>query len=258
MKRAEIEAQRSYRVTKSNEMIQRARYDLTITELKVLAFIISKIKPSDTELQEYKFSISEFCQVCGIVERSGKNNARIKHVLKGLRDKSFWVLDENGNEVLVGWLQKARIYKKSGRIAVKLDDDMQRFVLGLFENFTQYELISTLPMRSAYSFRLYELLKSYAYQGGHTFSVDDLKSKLAADHFANYKDFRRRSLEVAVREINLYTDIEVSWRPETFGRKVTHIVFEIRQRDAWGRLEAAERANEQLDGQMSIFDFLEQ
>lgn len=258
MNRAELERQRTYRVTKSNEMIQRARYDLTITELKVLAFIISKIKPTDTELQEYKFSVQDFCQVCGIDDENGKNYRRIKAILKALRDKSFWVLDENGNEVLVGWLQKARIYKKSGRIAVKLDDDMQRFVLGLFANFTQYELISTLPMRSAYSFRLYEILKSYAYQGGHTFAVDDLKSKLSAQHFTNYKDFRRRVLEVAVREINLYTDIEVSWQPETFGRKVIQVIFEIRQRDAWGRLEAANRATDVLDGQLSLFDFLEE
>lgn len=258
MKRAEIQKQRAYRVTKSNEMIQRARHDLNLVELKTLAFIISKIKPSDTELQEYKFSVHEYCQVCGIDETNGKNYIRIKSILKGLRDKSFWCVDENGNEVLIGWLQKARVYKKSGRVAVKLDDDMQRFLLGLFENFTSYELISTLPMRSAYSFRLYELLKSYAYQGGHTFNTDDLKIKLAAEHYKNFKDFRRFVLEIATREINLYTDIEVSWEPETFGRKVIEVIFTITQRDAWGRLEASTRAEEQLDGQMSIFDFLEE
>lgn len=258
MKREEIEKNRTYKVTKSNEMIQRARYDLNITELKLLAFIISRIKPTDTELQEYKFSIHDFCQVCGVDYKNGKNYIRIKAILKGLRDKSFWVKDPDGHEVLVGWLQKARIYKGSGKIEVKLDEDMQRFVLGLFENFTQYELISTLPMKSAYSFRLYELLKSYAYQGGHTFYVDELKKTIAAEHFQNFKDFRRRVLETAVREINTYTDIEIQWEPETFGRKVEKIIFHITQRDAWGRLEASTRAEEQLDGQMSIFDFLEE
>lgn len=254
----QITQQRSYLVVKANEIIQKARYDLNITELKILAFVISKVKPTDTELQSYKFSVNEFCQVCGIDEGNGKNYRHIKDVLQKLRNKSFWVRDENGAEVLVGWLQTARIYKGSGMITVKLDEAMRKYVIGLFSDFTQYELLSTLPMKSAYSFRMYELLKSYAYQKEHTFKIDDLKKQLAAECYVNFKDFRRFVLEIATREINKYTDLEVSWEPETFGRKVVEITFEIRQRDAWGRLEAADRANEQLDGQMTMFDYLEQ
>ena len=69
----EISKQRSYTVVKSNEIIQKARYDLSVTELKLLAYIISKIKPTDTELQEYSFSVKDFCQVCGIDYTNGYN-----------------------------------------------------------------------------------------------------------------------------------------------------------------------------------------
>lgn len=253
-RKAEIEQQRGYPVIKANEMIQKARYDLSITELKTLAFIISKIKPTDTKLREYSFPVKDYCQICGIDFRNGGNYKRIKAVLKGLRDKSFWVTDENGHEVLVGWLQKARINKGSGRITVKLDEDMHKYVIGLFENFTQYELLSTLPMKSAYSFRIYELLKSYAYTGAHTFDIDDLKKKLAAEHYKNFKDFRRFVIETATKEINLYTDLEISWEPVKFGNKVIQVTFHIKQRDTWGRYLAAQRATDQIEGQISIFD----
>ena len=256
-RKADIQQQRNYVVVKSNEMIQRARYDLNATELKTLAFIISKIKPTDTELQEYTFPIREFGQVCGIDYTSGKNYKRIKATLKGLRDKSFWIKDENGHETLVGWLQKARINKGSGKITVRLDEDMQKYVLGLFDNFTQYELLSTLPMKSAYSFRMYEILKSYSFAGGHTFNTDELKRQLAAEHYTNFKDFRTKVIEVAVKEINLYTDIEVSWEPITYGRKVIEVKFTIKQRDSWGRYMAATNATKELDGQLDIFDFLD-
>lgn len=251
----EIRLQRSYPVVKANEIIQKARYDLSITELKLLAFVFSKIKPTDAQLQEYSFSVKEFCQVCGIDFESGKNYQRVKATLKGLRDKSFWVTDENGCEVTVGWLQKARINKGSGRITVKLDEDMQKYVLGLFSNYTQYELLSTLPMKSAYSFRIYELLKSYSFTGAHTFEIDDLKKQLYAEHYLNFKDFRRKVIEIAVKEINTYTDLETSWEPVKFGNKVTQVTFHIKQRDTWGRYKAAERANDQIEGQMSIFDY---
>ena len=255
----EITQQRSYKVVKANEIIQRARYDLNITELKLLAFIISKIKPGDDKLQTYSFPVKDFCQVCGLDYTSGKNYERIKVLLKGLRDKSFWMMDEQGREVLVGWLNKARINKGSGIITVRLDDDMQEYVLGLFENYTQYELLSTLPMKSAYSFRIYELLKSYAFTKTHTFDVADLKKQLGAEHYTNFKDFRRFVIEKAVTEINLYTDLEVSWEPINYGRKVVEVKFTIRQRDTWGQAEALNRANgaieKQVPGQLNIYDY---
>ena len=254
----ETERQRGFLVVKANELVQKARYDLNIRELKILAFIFSKVKPTDAELQEYTFSVRDFCTVCGIEERSGMNYANIKASLKGLRDKSFWVTDENGHDVLIGWLSKARINRGNGKIAVKLDEDMQKFVIGLFQNYTQYELLSTLPMKSAYSFRIYELLKSYAFTGSHTFEVEELKRMLTAEHFQNFKDFRRRVIEIAVREINLYTDILTSWEPITYGRKVTHIKFRIMKRSSWGRYLTAQNANAALDGQMSIFDYMDE
>ena len=258
-RKLEITTQRNYKVVKANEIIQKARYDLNIVELKMLAYIISKIKPTDKELKEYAFSIKDFCQVCGIDYLSGGNYERIKKQLKGLRDKSFWVMEEDGKEVLVGWLQKARVSKGSGIIKVKLDEDMHKYLIGLIDNRTQYEFLSTLPMKSEYSFRIYELLKSYAFTGGHTFKTDDLKRQLMAEHYKNFKDFRRFVIETAIKEINLYTDLEVSWEPEYYGRKVEKVIFHIRQRDAWGQVEALNRASaaieEQLPGQMSIFDY---
>lgn len=254
--RKHITEQRSYLVVKANEIVQKARYDLNIAELKALAYIFSKIKPTDTQLQEYSFSIKEYCQVCGIDYKNGGNYQYIKNTIKALRDKSFWVLDEKGNEVLIGWLQKARINKGSGRIYVKLDEDLHKYVIGLFNNYTQYELLSTLPMKSSYSFRIYELLKSYSFHKIHTFDIDELKKQLAATNYTNFKDFRRYVLEVATREINLYTDIEVSWIPIYKGRKVIQVTFDIKQRDTWGKYITMQRAKQELNKQMTVFDLL--
>lgn len=251
----EISKQRSYSVVKSNEIIQKARYDLTISELKTLAYIFSKIKPNDKEIQDYTFSVKEYCQVCGIDYKNGNNYINIKKNLKSLRDKSFWLIDEKGNEVLVGWLSKARINKGSGKITVRLDDDIQKYVIGLFDNYTQYELLSTLPMKSNYSFRIYELLKSYAFTKHHTFDIDELKTMLSATNYVNFKDFRKYVLEVATKEINLYTDIEISWQPIKNGKKVVQVYFNIKQRDTWSRYEASIAASEQIEGQISIFDY---
>lgn len=251
----DIQLQRDYQVVKANEIIQKARYDLSTTELKIFAFVVSKIKPADTIGQEYSVTIKEFCQVCGLDYRNGGNYQFIKKTIKGLRDKSFWLTDENGVETTVGWLQKARINKGSGRITVCFDEDIQKYVIGLFENFTQYSLLSILPMRSSYSIRMFELLKSYAFTKVHIFDVEQLKRNLGAEHYTNFKDFRKKVLEVSVKEINTNTDIEVSWEPIMKGRKVVEIKFYIRTLDVLERLQTSYNAIDQIEGQISMFDY---
>ena len=252
----ELTQERDYKVVKGNEIIQKARYDLNITELKAFAFILSKVKPTDEKGQYYDFCIKEYCQVVGIDYKNGGNYKQIKQTLQNLRDKSFWMTNENGEEVVVGWLEKAKLHKGSGKIKVRLDEDIQKYVIGLFDNFTQYSLISTLPMKSSYSFRLFELLKSYAFQKQHTFDIDDLKIKLSATHYSNFKDFRKKVIEIAVKEINEYTEIETTWEPIYKGRKVESVLFNIKQRDTWERIKANYRASEQLEGQTNIYDYL--
>lgn len=248
-----ISTRRSYKIVKANEIIQKARYELNLAELKTLAYIFSMIKPNDSINQIYTFSINDYCKVCGIDSTGGRCYADIKQSLKNLRDKSFFLMKEDGTETTVGWLDKVWINKGSGKIKVRFDETLEQYIIGLLENYTQYELLSTLPMRSQYSFRMYELLKSYAFTKRHTFDTDELKRLLAAEKYVNFKDFRKKVIEIAVKEINLYTDIEVNWEPVFKGRRVIQVNFDIEQRDAWGRLASSNRAAKELDGQMSMF-----
>lgn len=252
----EILKQRDYKIVKANEIIQRARIDLSILELKTFAYILSKVKPTDVQGQKYTFSIQEYCKVCDIDDKNGKNYENIKKAIKSLRDKSFWLVDEDGKETTVGWLSKAQIDKRSGKVSVKLDEDIQKYIIGWFERYTQYSLCQVLPMQSQYSFLLFELLKSYANLKQFTFNLDDLKSRVGATHYKDYRDFKKRVLDIATREINLYTDLEISWEPIRKGRKIIEIKFYIAERDKnWGNFRMKNK--NQIQGQISIFDLPE-
>ena len=256
--RLEIIQARNYKVVKGNDIIQKARYDLGLAEIKAFSFIISKIKPADAAFSEYSFTINEYCKVLGIKTNSGKNIQNVKRSLKSLVDKSFYLTLENGTETTISWLNKVWIDKGSGKIRVRLDEDLQKYVTGLYTNYTQYELLCTLPMRSTYSIRIYELLKSYAFTKHHSFEVEQLKKTLGCEHYTRFPDFRRKVIEVAVKEINQYTDLEVSWQPITKGKKVIEVDFSIKQRDTLAMYFAAQRATEELDGQMRIEEFLDE
>ena len=224
----EIAIERDYKVVKANEIIQRAQSDLGLLEQKTFCYAVSKVKPDDVAGTEYTFTINEYCDICGINRNDGRTIENVKSALKRLRDKSFYLLDEKGDYVLIGWLDKARISPKSGKIKIKFDEDMQKYLTGLYNNYTQYSLLCVLPMKSAYSIRLYELLKSYAGLHRKDFELEDLQRKIASA-YKRFPDFRRKVLEIAVKEINLYTDIEVSWQPINKGRKVVKVHFDIKR-----------------------------
>lgn len=250
---------RDYKVVKGNEIIQKARYSLGLAEIKAFSFIISKIKPTDQVFCEYTFSINEYCRVLGIETNNGKNIQTVKKSLKSLVDKSFFLTLEDGTETSISWLNKIWIDKGKGTIRVRLDDDLQKYVTGLYTNYTQYELLCTLPMKSSYSIRIYELLKSYSFTKRHTFKIDELKRALGCEHYERFPDFKRRVIEIAVKEINTFTDLEVSWRPITEGRKVIEIEFYINTRDLLERIETQNKAMAAVNKnnqQLNIYDYL--
>lgn len=135
---------REYVVVKANELIQRSRFELTLQEQKTVAFICSMIKPIETIdkvkntpfLLEYEFNIRDYCKICGIDYNNGKNYSDIKATLKRLSDRSIW-LDDGNSEILVRWLAKVRIYKRSGKILIELDKDLVPFLFDLSQKFTQ-------------------------------------------------------------------------------------------------------------------------
>lgn len=250
-KNDKLEDKRLYNVVKRNDFIQKAKIDLNIQELKILGFCYSKVKPTDTSFGEMEFNVKEYCDVCGIAP-SGKNYDDIKSTIKKLRDKSFWVTDESGNDVLFSWVSGAEVSKGSGKIIIRFDKATEKFLLGLSDNYTQYSLLYTLPMKSSYSYRLYELLKSYDGFSNHIFDIDNLKDLLGATFYENFKDFRVNVLEKAVKEINLYTDIETSWEPIKDGKRVAKVKFYIKKRDAWGALVAEEFSQRVITGQVTM------
>ncbi len=253
----QIATEREYQVVKANEIIQKAKFDLSLLEQKTFCYAVSKIKPNDTKDTWYTFTINDYCDVCGINRNDGRTIEDVKETLKKLRDKSFYLLRQDGAYETVGWLDKAIVSPKSGKVQIRFDETLQKYLMGLYNNYTQYSLLCVLPMRSAYSIRLYELLKSYVglKRREIQFDIDDLKTNLNAP-YERFPDFRRKALEIATREINQYTDIEITWEPINKGRKVIAVKFLMSTRDAWSRYENSISATKQLDGQITIGELL--
>ena len=226
-----IQKQREQKVVKANELIQNTRFNLSTQEQKLILYLISKIKPNDVELEEHEFNIKEFCQVCGIDDHNGKNYRDVKGTIKKLADRSVWIKLDNNKESLIRWINKAWMFEQSGTIILRLDDDLKPYLLQLREKFTQYQLIYTIGMKSQYSIRIYELLKSYENMHSKTFDISELKAMLFAETYTRYPDFKRYVLDIALREINSLTDISIDFEAIKKGKKFAKIEFSIKTKE---------------------------
>ena len=247
---------RDYKVVKSNDLIQKSRFQLALQEQKIILYMISKIKPEDEDFILQDFSVAEFCKVCGIDSTSGGNYKYVKDTIKSLADKSLWLTLDSGTETLVRWINKAWINKKSGIVKIRLDDDMKPYLLQLQERFTQYELLYTLAMRSQYSIRLYELLKSYEYQHRKIFDIEDLKRILSAENYNRFPDFKRKVLDISLREINDLSDLNATYEIIKEGRRYAKLEFSMRlKKDMSERLQTWARIDEVINpAQISLFE----
>lgn len=227
-KDAQTEDSRSMVVVKSNSLIQQTRYELSLQEQRLLLYLISKIKPDDKTLEEIEIPIIEFCKVCGInYIDNGMAYQYTRQTLKTLADKSNWIEFEENVETLVRWIDTAELNKIKGKIKVGLSKTLIPYLLDLKKQYTTYPLLNILPMKSKYSIRLYELLKSYANLGSKKFEVSELKKRLNAENYKNITNFKQKVLYPALKDIDNYADIKVSVIYIKSKNRITHIEFII-------------------------------
>jgi plasmid replication initiation protein len=80
---------------------------------------------------------------------------------------------------------------------------------------------------------LYEIVKSLDFKKLIDFDIADLRLRLAVPptQYSNYKDFRRRVLEPAIKDINEFTDLDISLH-EKRGQynKVEKVYFTVKKK----------------------------
>ena len=248
---------RSHTVVKANALIQNSRYNLSVQEQRIILYMISRIEPGDTDFRTVSFSVQDFCKICGIDFDNGGNYRNVKDAIKSLSDKSVWVTSGD-KEILLRWIYSAEINKKSGNLSIRISDDVKPYLLQLKSRFTKYELIYTLAMKSQYSIRLYELLKSYEYRGTAEFGLEELKRLAGAETYERMDNLRARVLDIAVGEINRLTDISIAYTMTRQGRKYSNVVFTVKTKKELGeRIETWSNIENAIASPKEVFEVIQ-
>lgn len=202
-----------------------SKYSLTKQESNIVLLLLTIIDKDDKDFKDYSFTKGDLEKRTGVQ----LNALKLKNLAKGLMSKVLEVPKEGDGFELFTWFSYFK-YEK-GVITCGFDSRLKKHLIEL----QQYVFVNApqlLLMKSDYSRRIYMLLKERVKFGTRTFEIAELQDLLAVPtSYRIYSKFKQGILLKAVKEINKHTDLEISFKEKKPMRKVTEIIFSIKNNE---------------------------
>ena len=209
-----------------SDFFRTARYGLTLQEHRVIYYAILKGQQDGTPFEPVTLAIRDFVDLCELKGQS--YYSEIRALTKKVTGKVVEVVykDATGEHLLQApWLSGITYNTREGTVTIEPNKKLQPFFDG--KPFTETEYYFLIRFTSQYAERLYEVIKSLDHKLIIDFDVEDLRKRLAVPptQYQNFKDLRRRVLEPAIRDINEYTDIDVTMREKRGKYNRVNVVY---------------------------------
>lgn len=219
-------------VVKDNSLIDASFY-LSLVEQRLMLLGIYEARNLDKLTFETPVKVSVKSYIDAYKVASSTAYESIQDAVNTLFERQFSyydpVMDERFKE---RWIYKASYMDDKGHVVMFFTPTVIKMISRLEANFTKYLIEEVSEFKSKYSIRLYELLIKWK-NVGHTekFEIADLRSKLGLneDEYKLTADFKKRVLDVAIKEINKSdnTDIQIKYEQFKEGRTISHIQFKL-------------------------------
>ena len=204
--------------------------DLKKCQKLFLSLVVSKIDKDDTNFYDEEISVNEFCDLFDINRNGGTNKKAIYNSLLDIKNKSFIPPDATSPKDTLRWVEDIQIDEKNGTVKVKLSESLKHYYLNLDKNFTAYQLGYISNLNSKYSIAVYEMCKSKQSLTVFYYKVSDAKKELARGKYQSFSDLKRFVLDPAIQEINVKTDITVTYKTHMNGQKYDLILFCVKSK----------------------------
>ena len=215
-------------VVKSNQVIE-ASYTLTTIEQRLILSAIAQIPKGEPVTDEVIYTVS-----VADLQKFGANETTayrdLKESVSRLFDRSI-VLRSSDRTSRTRWVQKIDFMDSRGVIGIRFSKDILPFLSNLSTEFTKYLASDLIGVTSTYAIRLYELLAQYQSIGKREISVVDLRWMFELQNkYPVWADLKRWVIDQAVKEINEFSPLSVTYETKKTGRKITSINLRFKQK----------------------------
>jgi len=224
-------------VVKSNRLIE-ASYRLTLAEQRVVLLAIVEARRTQTglsEANELEIRAADYAEMFDVpenhayeqIKEAGQTLFQRYVVLRGIDTKTG-----KEDKLTVRWVSSVRYVDGAGTLYLQFAQKIVPYITRLETEFTRYKLEKVAYMSSAYAIRLYELLIQWGSLGYREIELSLFREMLmVVDEYKAIKDLKKRVIDVALSQINEFSDLSVSYTQRKTGRVVTHFIFRFSQKE---------------------------
>lgn len=225
-------------IVKDNALIE-ASHKLSESEQRLVLLAILKGREFCDSIEELKdkeliIHAEDYMKAFG-VERQSAYEALKKAVLGLFEAKwGYRFVNSKGNiEVAYErFTQSAKYVENEATVKFMFANSIIPMLVELERNFTSYEIEQVANLQSRYAMRLYECLIRFKASKLLNITLDELRFRfgLLDTEYKVMSDFKKRVLDMAVKDINDNTDITVSYDQHKQGRTITGFTFKFKQK----------------------------
>lgn len=215
----------------ANDIIK-GKQSMTLQTARLIRLLVTQIAERDKDLKTYTCKITDLAKFLNI--DSSNLYRDIRGICECAMKSIVYIGTSNPKEPweMFHWVSTAK-YDGKGNLTLRLSDEIKPYVLELEKWFTQYKLKNILEFNSYYAIRLYEIIKCADGETGNMqseleFEIEELRQYFGCENkYKPFADFKKNTIEVAVREINEKSDIWLKPTYKKWGRAYTSVSFEI-------------------------------
>ena len=197
-------------------------------QLDIILSVIALAPDDAAEFYEYKIPLAEFCR---IVNPANPWKKEIKEDVEKAVGKivfsGFWIRSETKARAY-HFVEMAEIDYKEQYVKLKISNEVAKFYLTIKDNQTIYALQDMLAMHTIFQANVFSwCMANSGFENEIKISIEDAKLAFNGEKPIETKRFMEK-LNDAVRRINEKTPLEISYKREETGKKITALNFTIK------------------------------
>jgi plasmid replication initiation protein len=217
--------------------LTRSAHSLSLSEKRIVAACIAKTDqvPNMAQVRQrgawlVRLSAADYAETFGVDMNTAYEQ------LKGASENLFtrYIRTERqGRKGMVEykfrWVGGVKYHEGEGWVELDWWHEVVPHLFGLRSEFTSYKLKQASALRSAYSWRLFEVLQSWQGTGRYQPSIEDfcLAMDVPESYKKDFKSIRTRVIEPAISELIQKNNMLITWAPQRAGRKVIGLDFKF-------------------------------
>lgn len=234
-----------YNVTMSNKLV-RAAHALTLTEKRLIAAAVAKVDSRKgqtvhahlADFKKVRISALDYAEAYGIDPKNAYSD--LQSAADDLFSRQLTITEHDRKNrktyTKMRWVGAIKYAETQGFVELSFTPEVFPHLHMLKREYTTYKLKNAAALRSVYSWRVFEVAKSWLDHCTKTqkpvkLSLDQLRDTLETPESYKWKDIRVRAIDPAIKEIATKDYLEITYKPYKNGRSVAGIHLFVKESD---------------------------